>query len=309
MNLGYILTEAWRIVWKHKLLWLLGILSSCATGNSEFNNLLNAAQANPDYQAPPQIRAWVQNVTLHPENFIGLFLTAGAVLCLLWALMLVIDAASVLAGMRGALNAADGAEHLALGELLTQIRPQLGSVIVLWLVSAFGAGLFGLALGLGLGFSIVTVGLGLICLLPLLCLSLPLFFIFSVVTNFALVAMLDEGHGLIQGLERGWSVFRAHWGDALGLWASMLGIGLLVGMLLSLPAFLALLPALLPGELLPASIDAFWLALACTVAYLPALIAGRGLLAAYGETAWVLAYRELSAPNFTTEEGNTSQPA
>ena len=31
-NFGEVLTRAWQIIWKHKVLWIFGILASCARG-------------------------------------------------------------------------------------------------------------------------------------------------------------------------------------------------------------------------------------------------------------------------------------
>ena len=32
MDFSEVLTKAWRIVWKHKILWIFGILAGCGTG-------------------------------------------------------------------------------------------------------------------------------------------------------------------------------------------------------------------------------------------------------------------------------------
>ncbi len=33
-NFGEVLTRAWQIIWKNKILWIFGILASCARGNA-----------------------------------------------------------------------------------------------------------------------------------------------------------------------------------------------------------------------------------------------------------------------------------
>src|SRR5258706_12413885 len=39
INIGEVLTKAWKIVWKFKVLWIFGILASCgANNNARFNN-------------------------------------------------------------------------------------------------------------------------------------------------------------------------------------------------------------------------------------------------------------------------------
>jgi hypothetical protein len=32
MNIGEVLSRAWKITWKYKVLWIFGILAGCASG-------------------------------------------------------------------------------------------------------------------------------------------------------------------------------------------------------------------------------------------------------------------------------------
>ena len=34
MDFGEILSRAWQIIWKHKILWVFGILAGCSSTNS-----------------------------------------------------------------------------------------------------------------------------------------------------------------------------------------------------------------------------------------------------------------------------------
>lgn len=38
LNIGKILTRSWQIIWKHKILWVFGILAGFASGRSSGNN-------------------------------------------------------------------------------------------------------------------------------------------------------------------------------------------------------------------------------------------------------------------------------
>ena len=33
MEIGEVLSRAWQIIWKHKVLWIFGILASCSSSN------------------------------------------------------------------------------------------------------------------------------------------------------------------------------------------------------------------------------------------------------------------------------------
>ena len=38
MDFGEVLTKAWKIIWKFKVLWIFGILSSCGQGSGNSGN-------------------------------------------------------------------------------------------------------------------------------------------------------------------------------------------------------------------------------------------------------------------------------
>lgn len=311
MNLGKILSEAWRIVWKHKVLWLLGILASCSASGSGLNNLFNVARTGPENSVslPPALRWQLLQFFQHSENYLGVIITLLTLLCLLGLVLLALSVLGQLGIVRGTLNALDGAESLSLRELLREIQPAFWPFWGLEAALSLLGGLVGVVFGLGLAFSLATTaGLLLLCLLPLFCLLLPIGFVFTSVLNYGLVAILDEGHGLIQGLERGWAVFRAYWSQTLALWLTLTGIGLAAGMVIGLPSLLALFILFLPETLLTAS-SRFWLAFGYTASLIPFLLAAYGLIAAYAGAAWTAAYRQLTAAPVAAEEGNISQPA
>ena len=35
-NFGEVLTRAWQIIWKHKVLWIFGFLAGCGQGGTNF---------------------------------------------------------------------------------------------------------------------------------------------------------------------------------------------------------------------------------------------------------------------------------
>ena len=67
-NFGEVLTRAWQIIWKHKVLWIFGILASCSrgnggsgnggSGNSGFNNGSNPDQFGYQFERMGQ---WLEN--------------------------------------------------------------------------------------------------------------------------------------------------------------------------------------------------------------------------------------------------------
>jgi uncharacterized membrane protein YgcG len=49
-NFGEVLTRAWKIIWKHKILWIFGILASCARGSGGGGN---GGGGSRNYQTSP----------------------------------------------------------------------------------------------------------------------------------------------------------------------------------------------------------------------------------------------------------------
>jgi hypothetical protein len=146
-------------------------------------------------------------------------------------------------------------------------------------------------------FAILTLGIGLLCIIPLLCLAVPFFWLVGLVIEQANIAIVIEDVGIIDGLRLGWNVFRDNFGAVfvMGLILS-LGISLIGGFIISIPLAIVAAPAIigiasgtqraLGGGLLVAAL--------CFVAYLPVLIILSGALRAYIESAWTLTYLRLT---------------
>ena len=73
-NFGEVLTRAWQIIWKHRVLWIFGILASCGRGGGGGNGgggNSGFQTQGPDINVPPQLEQffnWVaQNVTSQPR--------------------------------------------------------------------------------------------------------------------------------------------------------------------------------------------------------------------------------------------------
>src|SRR5215204_6597599 len=60
-NFGEILTRAWQIIWKHKVLWVFGILASCGRGGSSGNSGNSGSSGDNGFggsDLPPQVMQW-----------------------------------------------------------------------------------------------------------------------------------------------------------------------------------------------------------------------------------------------------------
>ena len=60
-NFGEILTRAWQIVWKNRVLWIFGILASCGRGGSSFNSS-SSSQGDGGFDTPPDLPPQIQEL-------------------------------------------------------------------------------------------------------------------------------------------------------------------------------------------------------------------------------------------------------
>jgi len=288
MDFGEVLSKAWQIIWKHKVLWIFGILTSCGGGSS--------ASGNSGWRTSVQRNDWnfqpmVNNI---PEWQIALIIAIFLlVIFVLVVLAVFLSTVGRIGMIRGTVQGDRDAERLSFGELFS------GSLPYFWRV-------FGLNLLVGLAFAlaviIVVVPLavsiiGWICLIPLICVLVPIGWFVSVLTEQANIAIVTENLGLVDGLKRGYEVLISNLGPMIIMWL-ILGIGfsLVGGLIIGLPIFFIIGPAVIGAisgnnNVLSGGLVVTGL---CLVAYLPVFIVANGILQGYIRSAWTLTYLRLT---------------
>lgn len=290
MDIGEALSRAWQIVWKHKVLWIFGILAGCAGGGGGSGGS-NSGYRMDGNNLPPGVMRFLNNIELWQ---IVLIVLAIFVVIVLITVLASLFAALGRAGLiRGVLRADNGAERLTFGELWAESRPYFLRLFLLNLVLGLTVGLAALLVSLvATGITIITFGLGLICLIPLLCLLIPLLWFVNIVIEEANVALVVEDLGLMQSFERGWQTVQAQLTNMLVL-GLIVGIGSFVAFfLIQLPLIATLGPVVLSLVLHKGQPQAWsvGLSIVCAVAYLPVLLTLSGLVQAYIGSVWTLAY-------------------
>jgi hypothetical protein len=313
MDFGEVLSKAWQITWKHKILWIFGILAGCGSqvGNNSFNYSLNDGGGGPgpgpsDIPGlPPGLRQFFFSVDqwfnqLSPIEIALIIAGALIISLLMFAFFIVLGTIGRIGLVKGALEGDRGAISLSFGELFQQVQPFFWRVIGLGLL----LGLVFLVVGGAIGtvvvlFTIFTLGFGLICLIPLLCLTVPLGWFVGIIVQQAYVALIVENLSITEALQRGWEVTQKNLGPVI-LMGLILNIGVIIigGGLVALPFTAIALPALgglavgtdaaVQGGLLVAGL--------CFVLYLPVMIVLGGIIRAYYESAWTLTFLRLTAP-------------
>lgn len=295
-NFGEVLTRAWQIVWKYKVLWIFGILAGCAESNgggSSGSGVRGLDRRSGSYPLPPNMERALEQMSRWIEgNWWVLILIFVGVL-LLVALFIFLGTVGRIGLIQGTLQAETGAERLAFGSLFSQSTPYFWRVFGL----AFLVGLVFLALFVPLiFFGIFTAGVGFLCLIPLICLLIPVSLAVNLILEQAYIAIVKENLGITDGLQRGWDVVRMNLGPIILMGLILFGIEFVAGLVLAIPIFLIVFPAVFAYALGEGqSMTPTLVAGLCFVVYLPFLILARGILSTYTGSAWTLTYLRLTS--------------
>ena len=326
-NFGEVLTRAWQVIWKHKILWVFGILASCSQGGGGGGGGGGdggGSGAGPDL--PPRVMQWFQWIA---DNLALFFVLFCAVILLIALVAIAIGVIGKIGLIRGTAQAEGGAESLILGQLFSESMPYFGRMFGLSLILTIPV-LIVAMLAAALGFTAFMAGggdprtaLGFAGLAPLalccLCLFVPVIIVLGMIFRQAERAVVLEDMGVMPALSNGWEVFRKNLGVII-LMTIILGvIGVAVGFLFAIPIFIIVFPAALAFAIGDAQNSTpLIFAAVCFCLYLPVLVLLQGVLTAYTESAWTLTYMRLtrkpdsggdnpmpaSAPPLEPDDGN-----
>jgi hypothetical protein len=192
-----------------------------------------------------------------------------------------------------------GTGTLAVGELFSASMPYF------WRV-------FGLSFLIGLAFlvlfvplivlAVLTAGVALLCLLPLICLFIPIGFAVGIIIEQANRAIVLEDLGILDGLKRSWEITRANVWTLIVMGLILFGITAVLGIVIALPIFIVVLPTIFAfamGE--GQSFNPLYVALACICLYAPVSWVLNGILTTYTQSAWTLTYLRLTSKPETPE--------
>ncbi|MGE5224155.1 MAG: hypothetical protein ACM3PY_17075 [Omnitrophica WOR_2 bacterium] len=299
MDFGEVLSRAWQIIWKHKVLWIFGILAGCGGAANSGGSNSGIRYGREATNLPPA----VQNFFIQIENLprwelTALVLTLIAVILVFVILAILLGTIGRIGLIRGTQMADQGAEVLHFSELFHESSHYFWRVFGLNLV--VGLILFAIAL---VGFVaailaiIATLGLFILCALPLLCVLIPLAWLIQVIVEQANIALVVEDLGILAALERGWRVFIDNLGAMIVMALILIiGVGGIGGLIIGIPVAVIIVPAL-TGAFIgtqTALNSGLLIAGLCLVAYIPVLWVLSGILRSYTSSAWTLTYLRLT---------------
>jgi len=327
MNIGEILTRAWKIIWKFKILWLFGIFASCGgysgsrgSGGGGYDHNGSVNFSTDKVKLPPRLQFFAQQVytfisKIETWQIIVLVALAIIVTFILWIIAISLRTIGNTGLVIGTLKAEEGTESLRFGDLFKSSLPFFWRVLGLNIL----IGLVILAIGLLSLFPLIiltigTFGIGLICLLPLICILIPIGYLAQIYIIQVNNALILEDLGIFDSLSRGWIFFKENIGNMIVMGLILfIGAGL-IGLLIALPIFFIIVPAII-GFVVGSSteISQFFTGTLlvsglCLVTYLPILILLQGILKAYTRTAWALTYLRLTPNLLETNQHIDSKP-
>ena len=303
MDYGKVLSRAWEITWRWKVLWILGFLSALGQGGG------GGGSGTPYSGDGSQWRAF-RGVEITPA-IIGII---AGVLCLLFLIMIAIWVISTVA--RGGLIAGvqqveeeDGTTFgsawragvsrlwtllgIAILAALPVILLAIGIIVLvaIFVTAALGGdSSFDTSVGLSVVFGICFGG-------AFCCGMIILSTVLNQIRIYAERAAMLEGLGWIEAFKRGWEVLKANLGTTIIFWVIFFVIGLAIAAVVFGVVAVALIPFIVA---IAAGTDpGLWLLAPVCGGGLIAIIVF-ALISAIVETCssatWTLAYREMTGP-------------
>jgi hypothetical protein len=306
MNYGEILAKAWKTIWKHKILWLFGVLAGCAANVTGGVGGSAAGGGGANVNIQPANLSFLNPLAQKSLEDIGQFLVS--IPPWVWVLLVVVlivmafvfSLASLLVGSLGQAGVikgtgmADDADPedtpLSLRAIFNQLKPHYWNVLLL----NVGFRLAGFVLALLLALPMILLVLGTCCLG--LFLLIPLGWFIDVMLNFTTIAIVEEGLGIFDAIKRAWQVITGNLVHVLIMFL-ILGVGgSIVGLIIGLP--MLIIPVPLVTNLVITGAQSITIGLIMSVllsiVFVPMLVFLTGVLRAFILSSWTLTFRQLA---------------
>ncbi len=286
MDFGEVLGTSWKIVWKHKVLWLFGaIVVLTGFPSLVFKFLLNPISVSSVF---PDLAEAVGQSWWRPLILVLQILTSAVTFPIgVWAMT---------ATSLGVLRAERGAERLSFGGISKDSLPffwrALGVMGMYLAVAILGAGVLIVVITL---LSVITLGVAFLCMLPLMLVLIPVVYLMQAYLDMTIASFVADNLRVFAGIERTWTLFKRHFGPILlTILIVYLGIGILA-VLVSLPFTLSssFLPTLVLASRSLDTPAALVIGIGALV-YFPIFVILSSLLTTFIRAAWVITYLRLS---------------
>lgn len=225
LNFGEILSDAWQVAWKHKVLWWAGILISLLGFVSVPINLVT----NPVFSSFPGSPS-------HIGNNLAPVLMGDGLVILLSILSIPLSALAMLIPSLATVRLERGDERLHFGELVKGVMPYfwrtLGIILLVW-VGVFVVTF--LLAGCLILLGVITAGIGFLCIVPLMLLFIPVAILVYAIMEQAMAAILVDDLGIGGALQRAWDVVKKNFIVMVIISILVYLAYMLVSMIISIP--------------------------------------------------------------------------
>ncbi len=313
MEIGEVLSKAWKVIWKNKILWLFGILAGFSasnrggvggrasggigSGGSGFLSRQGRFNDGPSILAPSAQRAFENFSRTLSEVEPWVWATLAVALVILVVVFAILSFFLGTLGTTGVIKGAGMADRageddkpVSLGAIFKGIKGSYWKVVLLRLgLSAAGiVAVLVLILPLIL-FTVMTCFVGLFLLFPVS-------WFISVLINFTIIAIVEEDLSILNAISRAWKLMINNLGQVAAMFL-ILGVGkMMVKLVLGLPVILIPLPVIINlfssgfQNITPSLVTSGVLLLVI----MPVVIFLGGVLRAYVLSAWTLTYHRLA---------------
>lgn len=243
MDYGQVISDAWRITWNNKYLWVLGFLAALTSGISSGNSS-RYSMGEGEFANNPEMAMRMGAVAL------GLVCVLGILGIILWLVSI-----AARAGLIDAVNRLDDGEKMTLGQAFTNGRKAMWRLLGVYILVYLPLIVVGIivmivafaATGGAIAMSTMAQnpeevfstgmagGLGLLalCLCVLLCALIPVSIVLGFVAELGVRATVIHNLRITESIRQGWQVFKNNLGPVILLAILLFVIGLGVGLALA----------------------------------------------------------------------------
>jgi hypothetical protein len=295
MDYGKILSRAWEITWRWKVLWILGFLAGLGSGGGGGGG---GSYSGDGSEFGQQI----------PPAFIGLIL---ALVCLAVLIAIAIWVISVIArgGLIAGVQQVDDEGSTTFGQAWRVGASRFWTLFGIGILAAIPfiillfAGIIVLVLifaGSGLAFDTsgalggMGIATGVVCGGAFCCGMIILGIILEQIRIYAERAAVLEGLSWIEAFKRGWDVLKANIGPTIVFWLIFFVIGFILFVLIATILIAAFVPFI---ALFAATDPGAWWAVPICCGGIVAIVVGAllsAIIQTFSSATWTLAYREMT---------------
>jgi hypothetical protein len=300
MDFGKVLSRAWQITWRWKVLWILGFLASLGRGiggGGNFNYNMNGNDFRYRYEnyVPPEVWAIIAGVVCL-ALFIGIALGVISIIArggLIAGVQQVEEEGTT--GFARAWRVGVKRFWTLFGISVLTVLPIIILVVIgIGILVLFILGVVGASSGSAGTGEALTIVTSVLCGGALCCGTILIAIVLGQIQVYADRAAVLEGLGWIDAFKRGWQVIKNNLGATIILWLVFVVIGMIfaiviMGGIIAIAApFIAIFSSGQPGP---------WLVVPICFGGLLAIIIGafvNSIVETFTSTTWTLAYRELT---------------